>query len=122
VIAIHHRRPLLILPIALLALFILWLGMVTMAPLPEVTDALPQHAVLRHGGDAVRAKDCLDKNHTGFVFSNPHNKRIAVACWLGDKWGIIILTGAWVVITAFITTKLKTAQKLKNYMHRQGYE
>lgn len=90
--------------------------------LPRVDSPLSQHAVTAHQGDALAAKRCLDGKQSGYLFFNPRSQRWAVACWLGDRWGIVILTAGWLVITAYVTKKLKDIERMRRYMGRQGYE
>ncbi len=90
-------------------------------PLPRVDLPLPAHAVLTHGEDADQAKQCLD-GRKGYLFYNPDTRRAAVVCWLGDRWGIVILCAVTMsVITAFVCKKLKDAEHMKKYFERQGY-
>ena len=78
-------------------------------------------AFAQHGDDAAAAKQCTDGQQAGYLFFNDRSQRWAVACWLGDRWGIVILTAAWLVITAYVTTKLKDVERMRRYMERQGY-
>ncbi len=90
--------------------------------LPPIDSALSAHAINEHGNDATTAKQCSDEQQPGYLFFNPDSQRWAVVCWLGDRWGIVILTATWLVITAYVTSKLKTLEKMRKYMQRQGYK
>lgn len=116
-----HSIPRTVLTVMLMALAAAWLPAL-IDRLPRVEAPLSAHAVAQHGHDASAAKKCTDGNQAGFLFFNSRSQRWAVACWLGDRWGIVILTAAWLVITAYVTTKLKDAERMRKYMKRQGYE
>jgi hypothetical protein len=91
-----------------------------MHPLPQVDVPLSVHALVEHGQDAATAKQCLE-GREGFLFFNPQSQRWAIVCWLGDRWGIVILTAAWAIITAYVCTKLKNGKRVEEYFRRQGY-
>ncbi len=90
--------------------------------LPRVEGPLSEHALSEHGRDAATAKRCSDEQQPGYLFFNPDSQRWAIVCWLGDRWGIVILTATWLVITAYVTNKLKTLERMRRYMGRQGYQ
>lgn len=108
----------------LLLVVLVSLALITMIDqLPRMAVPLSEHAIAQHGGDAVTAKQCLDDDQlTPTLFWNPTSQRWGVACWLGDRWGLIILTATWLVITAFVTTKLRSREQVSRYMKRRGYD
>jgi hypothetical protein len=121
--ALHPNRPNVRTPLLIVLLALGGLALITMLDhLPRIQAPLSAHAVAQHGDDAAEAKKCTDGEQAGFLFFNPRSQRWAVACWLGDRWGIVILTAAWLVITAYVTTKLKNVDRMRRYMERQGYE
>lgn len=90
--------------------------------LPQIQVPLSEHALEKHGHDAEIAQQCLSGKE-GFLFVNPATQHIAIVCWLEDRWGIVILCAlTFTVITAFVCAKLKTKEKMTEYMHRQGYQ
>ena len=90
--------------------------------LPQVDSPLSEHAIAKHGDDASSAKKCANEEGQGYLFFNTDSQRWAIVCWLGDRWGIVILTATWIVITAYVTSKLKTIERMRKYMQRQGYQ
>ncbi len=90
-------------------------------PLPQISAPLSEHALISHGDDAVTARQCLD-GKDGWIFYNPKSGRFAFVCWLEDKWGIVILSITFSIITAFFTKQLKTIDQVRRYLKRQGYE
>ena len=104
----------------LIALVLMALGAMVTHPLPQLTVPIPAHALEKHNQDAVLANQCL-QGPEGYLFHNPGNDRSAVVCWLGDRWGIVILDKDMKEITSWVTNKLKSIEKVVEYMARQGY-
>lgn len=113
----HGARTFLVVSLAALVLIIaLTIILPLQQPIPQIDAELPEYALEKHGNDAQLAKQCL-KTGEGYLFWNPQSHRFGIVCWLGDRWGIVILTSAWVVITAFVTK----CARAREYMKRQGY-
>ncbi len=113
----HHTLMVLLVLAALIGL----VSLMALQQLPQIQVPLSEHALEVHGSDAQQAKGCME-GRTGFLFWNPQTQRWAVWCWLGDRWGVVILTSAWLVITAFVVSKLKTVKRMREYMRRNGYQ
>jgi hypothetical protein len=88
--------------------------------LPNIHVPIPAHAVERHGADATLANQCLN-GRQGYLFYNKTTDRRAVVCWLDDRWGFVILDKDSNEITSFVSNKLKSIEKVIEYMDRQGY-
>lgn len=121
---IDHRRQTApgLWPVILTAVLVIISLAVMLDHLPRAAGPVSDHAVAQHGQDAEKAAQCGSGQQAGYLFWNPQTHRWALACWLGDRWGIVILTAAWLVVTAWVTTKLKDEKQMRAYMKRRGYE
>jgi hypothetical protein len=112
-------RPILVL--MLLALLAITVLTVMAHPLPQINVPVSPHAIAEHGADASLASLCLD-GRDGYQFFNSSLGRWALVCWLGDRYGFVILDGKDMhEITAWVSDKYKTFGKVVEYMIRQGY-
>lgn len=83
------------------------------------------HAFLKHGLDAVAARECRD-NPNSFIFYSAERNRYARVCFTSkDRWGIYIheVDSIFSEVTAFVRNRSnQTFQKVVEYLRRSGYE
>lgn len=107
-------------------LILLMLAIMAWLMIPVLVNAVQQlpttsHAVLRHGPDAIYARECMDGWELKMY--NPQLQRTGYICMTtAGKFGIVILDRFGKEVTAFLRDKNKTLDQVIRYMQRRGYE
>ncbi len=102
-------------------MFLLIISAVLLLVFVAQNVSITSHAILRHGTDAIYAREC----HDGWELRmyNPETQRTGLICMTSaGKFGIVILDRFGNEITAFLRNKNKTLEQVIRYMQRRGYE
>ena len=94
------------------------------AQIQQDAIVLGRHAELRHGIDAVYARQCA-QDPGAHLFVNPQTGRKALVCLTDRGWGLFIFEeiGDKVQeITSFIKNKARSYTDVVKYMERAGYK
>lgn len=108
-------------------LLLILLAIMAYTTIPAFSSAIQQfpqaisHAVMRHGIDAIYARECRDGWELRMY--NPQTQRTGLICMTSaGKFGIVILDRFGKEVTAFLRDKNKTLEQVIRYMQRRGYE
>ncbi|HFC08423.1 MAG TPA: hypothetical protein ENJ54_01010 [Chloroflexi bacterium] len=99
------------------------LGLIGLALVVGGQIATSQHAVERHGSEAIAIRQCVQNGSSIRRFWRLRNGRYAVMCKLPDgKWGIEIferLRQKWQEVTAFVPRD-GSAEAVQRYLWQRG--
>ena len=82
-----------------------------------------QHAIDRHGRDALLVSECLNNNGPLQIWFNPETGRHAEICQIDpEKFGIrISVNGLKDTITQFVKNKMTRIERVEQYLINRGY-
>ena len=103
-------------------LFILFLTLI----LSIVFCVEKQHAVEKHGEDAILVRTCLNDKGASYRFYNPDTNRIALICIIDGNenrgtFGIQIVDNLDEEVTSFIKNKLNRIDQVFQYLKNCNY-
>jgi len=113
------------------SVMVLFVILITVILLIAVTTATTQqqrfdiiislHALERHGSDAERVIDCIERNGPMEHWIQPNGRHIWL-CYIGPEYGILITEDENMekTVTAFIKNKMKSLSQVHRYLINRG--
>lgn len=93
------------------------------AVLVLAVGSVNDHALSKHGQDAVIVAECAAKGQVLTTMVNPENNHVAQVCDLPDgRLGVYITTCDLSCVTSFVKEKMKTLESVIRYLENGGYK